>query len=51
MMSPVDLAATICELGGINSEDAKLPGQSMLPWSDPNETGREFVLFAQDWAW
>ena len=52
MMSPVDLAATICELGGINSEDARLPGQSMLPiWSDPNETGREFVLFAQDWAW
>jgi arylsulfatase len=52
MMSPVDLAATICELGGISSEDAKLPGQSMLPiWSDPNETGREFVLFAQDWAW
>ena len=52
MMSPVDLAATICELGGIDSEDAKLPGQSMLPiWSDPNETGREFVLFAQDWAW
>ncbi len=52
MMSPVDLAATICELGGINSDDAKLPGQSMLPiWSDPNETGREFVLFAQDWAW
>jgi arylsulfatase len=52
MMSPVDLAATICELGGISSQDANLPGQSMLPiWSDPDETGREFVLFAQDWAW
>jgi arylsulfatase len=52
MMSPVDLAATICELGGISKEDANLPGQSMLPiWSNPDEAGREYVLFAQDWAW
>ena len=52
MMSPVDLAATICELGGISKEEANLPGQSMLPiWSNPDETGREYVLFAQDWAW
>lgn len=52
MMSPIDLSATICELGGINAEQADLPGQSMLPlWSDPNLPGRDHVLFAQDWAW
>ena len=52
MMSPVDLAATICELGGIQPDNADLPGKSMLPlWSDPNASGREYVLFAQEWAW
>jgi len=52
MMSPIDLAATICELGEINPESADLPGKSMLQlWSDPTLPGREFVLFAQDWAW
>lgn len=52
MMSPIDLAATICELGGIGADQADLPGQSMLPlWSDPTLGGRDFVLFAQDWAW
>jgi arylsulfatase len=52
MMSPIDLAATICELGDIGAGDAHLPGQSMLPlWSDPSLPGRDHVLFAQDWAW
>ena len=52
MMSPIDLAATICELGEINPDSADLPGKSMLQlWSDPSLPGREFVLFAQDWAW
>jgi len=52
MMSPIDLAATICELGGINPGEADLPGQSMLPlWQDPSLSGRDHVLFAQDWAW
>ena len=52
MMSPIDLAATICELGGIDTSAADLPGQSMLPlWSDPALPGRDHVLFAQDWAW
>lgn len=52
MMSPVDLAATICELGGIDADAADLPGRSMLPlWSDPTSAGRQHVLFAQDWAW
>jgi len=52
MMSPIDLAATICELGGINAGEADLPGQSMLPlWQDPSLSGRDHVLFAQDWAW
>ena len=52
MLSPVDLSATICELGGIGHDDAHLPGRSMLPvWSDPATEGRDHVLFAQDWAW
>ncbi len=52
MMSPVDLSATICELGGIDASKASLPGQSMLSlWSDPTIPGRDHVLFAQDWAW
>ena len=52
MMSPIDLAATICELGGIDNKNANLPGRSMLPmWSNPETSGRDFVLFAQDWAW
>ena len=52
MMSPVDLAATICELGGIGLEEASLPGKSMLPlWSTPSSPGRDYVLFAQDYAW
>lgn len=52
MMSPVDLAATICELGGINPDEADLPGRSMLPlWQNPSLNGRDYVLFAQDWAW
>jgi arylsulfatase A-like enzyme len=52
MMSPIDLAATICELGGIDNTQADLPGRSMLPlWSDPTTPGRDHVLFAQDWAW
>jgi len=52
MMSPVDLAATICELGGINPDEADLPGRSMLPlWQNPSLDGRDHVLFAQDWAW
>jgi len=52
MMSPIDLAATICELGGIDSQNAALPGRSMLPlWENPSLSGRDYVLFAQDWAW
>ena len=52
MMSPVDLAATICELGGINADEANLPGRSMIPlWQNPPLAGRDHVLFAQDWAW
>jgi len=52
MMSPVDLAATIAELGGIDPEAHQFPGRSMLPmWSDPSAAGRDHVLFAQDWAW
>ena len=52
MMNPIDLAATICELGGINPEEADLPGRSMLPlWQNPSLNGRDYVLFAQDWAW
>jgi arylsulfatase len=52
MMSPIDLAATVCELGGIDPAAKGLPGRSMLPlWSDPAGQGRDHVLFAQDWAW
>jgi len=52
MMSPIDLAATICELGGIDPASHNLPGRSMLPmWKDTAVAGRDHVLFAQDWAW
>jgi len=52
MMSPIDLAASICELGGIDTEEASLPGKSMLPlWNNPSSSGRDYVLFAQDYAW
>jgi arylsulfatase A-like enzyme len=52
MMSAIDLAATICELGGVTSDEAQLPGRSMLEiWKEPSTEGRDYVLFAQDWAW
>jgi len=52
MMSPVDLAATIAELGGIDPAANNFPGRSMLDlWNDPASAGRDHVLFAQDWAW
>ena len=51
-MSPIDLAATICELGGIDPGAHGLPGRSMLEqWRTPSTPGRDHVLFAQDWAW
>ena len=50
MFSHVDLAATLCALGG--AEAADLPGRDLRPvLREPDTPGRDTLLFAQDWAW
>ena len=53
MLSHVDLARTVADLGGVPAETvADWPGRSLGHLlANPEAEGRSEVLFAQDWAW